>query len=155
GNARMMFVGEAPGRDEDLSGRPFVGRGGKLLSAALETVGTSRKEVFITNVVKCRPPRNRVPLKLERDTCKGAHLTRELETLGPKVVVLLGRTASFSIQGVRTLGEVRGKLIERDGRTYLSTYHPAAILRNPRLRSTFEGDLKTALAASRRNKPPK
>lgn len=143
---KVMFVGEAPGREEDLTGRPFVGRGGKLLSSVLEELGHSREEVYITNIVKCRPPRNRVPRKNERDTCVEAHLKRELEALGPKVVVLLGRTASESIQGVPTLKEVRGKLITKEGVTYLSTYHPAAILRNPRLRPTFANDLRIALA---------
>ena len=149
GNARIMLVGEAPGHDEDISGRPFIGRGGKLLSEALEAVGSSRKEAFITNVVKCRPPRNRVPLELERETCVGAHLNREMEAVGPNVVVLLGRTASASILGVNTLKETRGKLVHRGGRTYLATYHPAAILRNPRLKGTFQKDLRAALAASR------
>ena len=149
-DARIALVGEAPGRQEDLSGRPFVGRGGKLLSAVLESVGTRREEVFISNVVKCRPPRNRVPLKLERDTCLRAHLTRELEAVRPKVVVLLGRTASASLQGASTLREVRGKLIQRDGVSYLSTYHPAAILRNPRLKRTFQRDLRVAVAASKK-----
>jgi len=147
----MMLVGEAPGREEDLSGRPFVGRGGKLLSAALEAIGSSRKEVFITNLVKCRPPRNRVPLELERKTCMGAYLNRETEAVGPKVVVLLGRTACASVLGVSTLKETRGELVQRDGRTYLSTYHPAAILRNPRLKKTFQRDLRAALAASKRD----
>jgi len=150
GSAMMMLVGEAPGRDEDLSGRPFVGRGGKLLSAALETIGSSRKEMFITNVVKCRPPRNRVPLKLERNACMKAHLAREMEAVGPNVIVLLGRTASASILGVTTLKESRGKLVHSEGRTYLPTYHPAAILRNPRLKETFQRDLRAALAASKR-----
>ena len=149
-SARMMLVGEAPGREEDLSGRPFVGRGGKLLSAALETIGSPSEEVFITNVVKCRPPGNRVPLRLEWETCLGAHLSREIGAVAPKVVVLLGRTASAGLLGVSTLKETRGKLVRRDGRTYLPTYHPAAILRNPKLKRTFLRDFRTALAASKR-----
>jgi DNA polymerase len=149
GNARMMLVGEAPGREEDLSGRPFVGRGGRLLSEALEAAGSSRGEVFITNVVKCRPPRNRVPLKRERAACQSAHLRREIETVGPNVVVLLGRTAAAGLLDVSTLMEVRGKLIRRDGHAYLATCHPAAVLRNPRLNGAFQKDLRTALAASK------
>ena len=120
------------------------------MTAALVAAGVSRNEVFITNVVKCRPPRNRVPLKLERTTCLGAHLTREIEAVKPKVVVLLGRTATFSVLGVSTLRDARGKLVRRDDRTYLPTYHPAAILRNPRLRRTFQKDLRTAVSASKR-----
>jgi uracil-DNA glycosylase len=150
GSARMMLIGEAPGREEDFSGRPFVGRGGKLLSATLEAIGSSREDVFITNVVKCRPPRNRVPLKPERETCLGAHLSREIEAVAPKAVVLLGRTATVSLLGVSTLKETRGKLVDRDGRTYLPTYHPAAILRNPKLKRTFQRDLRNAFAASKR-----
>ena len=145
--ARIMLVGEAPGREEDLSGRPFVGRGGKLLSATLQSIGIPRKEVFITNLVKCRPPKNRVPSKLERATCSSAHLSRETEAVAPRVVVLLGRTAAASLLGVGTLSEVRGKLVPREGVWYLPTYHPAAILRNPRLKQTFERDLG-ALAAT-------
>jgi len=144
------LVGEAPGREEDISGRPFVGRGGRLLSASLDAVGSSRKEVFITNVVKCRPPRNRVPLKPERTTCQSAHLKREIEEVAPKVVVLLGRTAAFSVLGVSTLREARGKLVRRDARVYLPTFHPAAILRNPRLKTTFQRDLRTAVVASKK-----
>jgi uracil-DNA glycosylase len=147
--SRIVLVGEAPGREEDLTGRPFVGRGGKLLNSVLEELGLEREEVYITNVVKCRPPRNRVPRRKERDTCVQAHLKRELEALAPEVVVLLGRTASESLQGAPTLKEVRGKLIQKDGVTYLSTYHPAAILRNPRLRPAFVKDLRIALAAAK------
>lgn len=144
-----MFVGEAPGRDEDLTGRPFVGRAGRVLTSAFESLGTSRDAVYITNVVKCRPPRNRVPLKLERETCMRAHLRRELGAVRPRVVVLLGRTASISLRGVRTLKEVRGKVVRRDGVAYLSTYHPAAILRNPRLMRTFVRDLRVAVRLGR------
>ncbi len=147
--SQVMFVGEAPGREEDLTGRPFVGRGGKLLSSILEELGQARDGVYITNIVKCRPPRNRVPRRKERVTCVEAHLKKEMQALGPKVVVLLGRTASESLQGVPTLKEVRGKLLRKEGVTYLSTYHPAAILRNPKLRPTFAKDLRAALAASR------
>jgi uracil-DNA glycosylase len=147
--SRVALVGEAPGKEEDLTGRPFVGRGGKLLDSVLKGLGQERAGVYITNIVKCRPPRNRVPKRIESETCVEAHLKGELEALGPKVVVLLGRTASRSIQGASTLKEVRGKLIRRAGVTYLSTYHPAAILRNPGLRPTFEQDLRSALAASR------
>jgi DNA polymerase len=140
-----MLVGEAPGREEDLSGRPFVGRGGKLLSAALEAAGSSRKEVFITNVVKCRPPRNRQPRARERGTCAKAHLSREIGAVAPRVVVLLGRTAAVTLLGVESLKEARGKPSSRDGTVYFGTYHPAAVLRNPRLKRALVRDLRAAL----------
>jgi len=158
-SSRVMFVGEAPGREEDLTGRPFVGRSGKLLTSVLEDLGVGREEVYITSVVKCRPPRNRVPKRSETDTCVDAHLKRQMEAIRPRVVVLLGRTATAKIRGASTLKEVRGKLVKEGGVTYLSTFHPAAILRNPRLKGTFEKDLKLALSARAprgrfRNPPP-
>ena len=151
GSARIIMVGEAPGKDEDRTGRPFVGRAGKVLMSALEAAGARREDFYITNVVKCRPPKNRVPRKSETKTCMNAHLKRELEEIRPDVVVLLGRTASASLQGAETLKEVRGSAVERDGVVYVSTYHPAAILRNPKLAKTFRRDIRAALSARRSN----
>ena len=147
--ARIVLVGEAPGREEDLSGRPFVGRSGRLLDSVLESIGISRSEIFVTNVVKCRPPRNRVPTTRESETCRDAHLRRQMIAIGPRVVVLLGRTAARTVLDADSLSEIRGRVLRRGRTWYLSTYHPAAILRNPRLKATWTKDLrklKTSLA---------
>jgi DNA polymerase len=140
--ARIMLVGEAPGREEDLSGRPFVGRAGRLLNSVLESVGIPRENVFVTNIVKCRPPRNRRPTKRERDTCKEAYLQRQIDAIRPRLVVLLGRTAAQALLGVESLKRVRGRVVCRGRTEYLCTYHPAVVLRNPRRRRTFSKDLQ-------------
>jgi len=146
-DARIMLVGEAPGKDEDLSGKPFVGRAGKLLNSVLETVGAERDDVFVTNVVKCRPPNNRLPTMKERDTCRDAYFNRQTETLEPKLVVLLGRTAAQAVLGADSLGMVRGKIITQRMTKYLCTYHPAAVLRNPKLREVMIEDLRLIRSA--------
>ena len=140
--ARVVLVGEAPGREEDLSGKPFVGRGGRLLDSVLESAGIPRKDVFITNVVKCRPPKNRPPTHRESETCVEAHLRRQVKAIGPELVVVLGRTAARALLGADSLGEVRVKVVSRGRTKFLSTYHPAAVLRNPRLKSTLERDFR-------------
>jgi DNA polymerase len=141
-NARIMLVGEAPGREEDLTGRPFVGRAGRLLDSVLEPIGIPRKNVFITNIVKCRPPKNRQPTKRERDTCKEAYLQRQIDVIRPRLVVLLGRTAAQALLGAKSLKRVRGRVVRRGRVEYLCTYHPGAVLRNPRRRGTFSEDLQ-------------
>ncbi len=142
-DARIVLVGEAPGKDEDVSGKPFVGRAGKLLNSVLESVGARRDEVFVTNVVKCRPPNNRQPKRKERETCRDAYFYRQTGIIMPELVVLLGRTAAQAILGVDSLGRVRGKVVIRKGTKYLCTYHPAAVLRNPNLRETMVKDLRS------------
>jgi uracil-DNA glycosylase len=103
-------------------------------------------DVYITNTVKCRPPKNRLPRASERRACVRAHLSREIAVVEPNVVVLLGRTAVAALLRVDSLKEVRGRPKSRDGTTYFGTYHPAAILRNPRLKQTFVRDLRAAIA---------
>jgi len=142
-DAKIVLVGEAPGRDEDISGRPFVGRAGKLLNSVLESAGARRSEVFVTNVVKCRPPKNRQPRRKESETCRDAYLFRQIGIVKPDLVVLLGRTAAQSILGVDSLGRVRGKVVNHKGTKYICTYHPAAVLRNPNLRETMVRDLRS------------
>jgi DNA polymerase len=144
-----MIVGEGPGKDEDDIGRPFVGRAGKLLDSALRSARVRREQIFITNVVKCRPPKNRVPSKVEWQTCTRSYLIPQLDLVEPDLVVLLGRTASSVVLGEQTLRKVRGKTVARNGKKYLSTYHPAAILRNPNLRTVFVSDLKKILRVVR------
>ena len=139
--ARLMFVGEAPGGEEDVQGRPFVGHAGEVLYQALLNAGIDRSEVFITNVVKCRPPNNRVPAKNEIDSCLIAHLYRQIQSINPEIICLLGATATKALLGVDRLGAVRGRLIAKD-RKYFATYHPAGAGRNPAWHKAFQADLK-------------
>ena len=131
----VVFVGEAPGAEEDRQRRPFVGTAGQILTSALENVGWKRDEVFITNVVKCRPPRNRPPRKSEIQLFL-PYLKRELEIIEPKVTCLLGATATRALAGKR-LVDVCGRTISVDGQQYFSTYHPAAVIYNVALEQVF------------------
>ncbi len=135
-----MFVGEAPGRNEDIQGIPFIGRAGSVLNTALVGAGILRSEVFISNVVKCRPPNNRVPTRCEVEVCVGTYLDREIQTVNPQIICLLGGTAVKSLLGVDRLSNARGKLIEID-HTYFATYHPAGAARNPIWLKAFQMDL--------------
>jgi len=129
--AQLFFVGEGPGLEEDRQGRPFVGRAGELLNQALEMAGLKRVEVFITNVVKCRPPGNRAPRKYEVDACR-QYLERQLTLVQPKIILLLGNTAIERFLGEIKPG-IRGKLRIENGRRLFPTIHPAAAIYNPRL----------------------
>ncbi len=140
-NAKLMFVGEAPGRKEDELGRPFVGRAGKILDQMLSKVGINRSDVFITNIVKCRPPDNRMLDLEERGTCMTNYLDREISIIQPKIICLMGRTAIWSLLGMKTVLPHRGKFIEQDERNYFLTLHPAATIYNNKLRSFLEEDL--------------
>lgn len=124
-SARLMIIGEAPGKDEDESGRPFVGAAGRFLNQVLEGTGLNRDDFFITNIVKCRPPKNRTPRKLEVDTCVSNYLLEQIELIDPKLIMLLGGVAAKKMLGVKSVNEARGHVIERDGRKYLVGYHPA------------------------------
>ncbi|AJM92270.1 uracil-DNA glycosylase [Nitrosopumilus piranensis] len=138
--SEVVFVGEAPGRNEDKNGEPFVGVAGKKLSAALEEAGVSRDEVYITNVVKCRPPNNRVPSTKERSTCQ-EYLKKEISIIKPKIICVLGNTAFNSILGGSEITKFRGKLVRKDKQLYFLTIHPAATIYNQELISTLEGDI--------------
>ncbi len=131
----VVFVGEAPGVEEDIQRRPFVGTAGKILNSALASAGWKRNEVFITNVVKCRPPKNRPPRKDEIQLFL-PYLNKELEIIQPKATCLLGATATRALTGKR-LAEVCGNMIEIGGRKYFSTYHPAAVIYNKSFKSSF------------------
>ena len=137
-SARLMLVGEAPGREEDLSGKPFVGRGGRLLDAALQKAGLQRSEIFITSVIKCRPPKNRKPLKKET-TCCLPYLQAQMEIVQPKVVCLLGNTAAAAVLGQQGIQTLRGRIWQE---RFAVTYHPAAVLRNRNLMADFVSDLE-------------
>lgn len=141
--AELMFIGEGPGRDEDLSGRPFVGRAGQLLTKIIAAMGFERDQVYITNVVKCRPPGNRDPLKDEMDVCVPTYLEKQIEAIQPKVIATLGRfsMALFFPKNVR-ISKIHGQPKRADGRIYYPLFHPAAVLRNPNLRPVMESDFK-------------
>jgi uracil-DNA glycosylase len=123
--ARIMLIGEAPGREEDESGHPFVGAAGRFLDHALDDAGIDREDLFITNIVKCRPPNNRTPRVSEVDTCVSNYLLEQIEIINPKLIALLGGVAARKMLGVKSVEEARGRVIERDGRQYLAGYHPA------------------------------
>ncbi|MGI0046456.1 MAG: uracil-DNA glycosylase [Nitrosotalea sp.] len=137
----VVFIGEAPGRNEDLQGAPFVGTAGKILSEALSYAGFTREDVYITNVVKCRPPNNRRPNKQETDSCR-QHLQNELEVIRPKIICILGNTAFGSLLDGNEITKNRGKVIKRNNQLYFVTVHPAAIIYNPSLRQVLKDDLK-------------
>ncbi len=139
--AEILFIGEAPGRTEDEKGEPFVGSAGKILSEALEEAGLSRDNVYITNVVKCRPPNNRLPLVEEKDACH-EHLSKELGIIRPKIICILGNTAYGSLLGGDSITKNRGKIIEKDGQLYFLTIHPAAAIYTPELKDVLKNDIK-------------
>jgi uracil-DNA glycosylase family 4 len=140
-NSPVVFIGEAPGKKEDEQGRPFVGAAGQLLAEALNTIGWTREDVYITNVVKCRPPGNRDP---EPSEVAEHHqfLQRELELIQPKIIVLLGRHALHWFLPELQISKVRGMAKRLNGQVYYPTYHPAAALYNGGLRETFISDIQ-------------
>ncbi|MBU2236111.1 uracil-DNA glycosylase [Patescibacteria group bacterium] len=147
-SADLMFVGEGPGKNEDEQGIPFVGQAGKFLEEMLETIGMGRNDVFITNVVKCRPPENRDPLPDEVETCSGTYLYDQIKSIKPKIIVTLGRHAmEFFIPG-RKISEVHGqpkRMVNKETgekQVYLPLYHPAAALYHGGLRETLIKDFK-------------
>lgn len=140
--SRVVFIGEAPGRTEDGMGEPFVGAAGKKLTDALTKNGISRESIYITNVVKCRPPNNRVPTESERELCRD-YLNLEIDAIKPDVICVLGNTASNSVLGQGEITKNRGKIIDKDGRKYFLTFHPAAIIYNQELAKIFEQDIAT------------
>lgn len=139
--AKIMFVGEAPGRSEDDKGRPFVGAAGRILDEMLEKAGIQRSQVFITNVVKCRPPNNRVPEDDEVAACM-PYLDRQIALIRPRIICILGRTAYSSLLGGSSITANRGKVLEKGGQKYFLTIHPAAAIYNKSMLSLLEADLK-------------
>lgn len=140
-SAKIMFIGEAPGNSEDKEGRPFVGAAGRILDDLLKKAGIERSQVFITNMVKCRPPNNRVPKEDELTACR-PYLDRQIALIKPKVICILGRTAYSSLLGGSSITASRGKIVERAGQKYFLTFHPAAVIYNKGLLSALEADLK-------------
>jgi DNA polymerase len=143
-SARLVLVGEGPGANEDAQGKPFVGQAGNLLNGILEAIEVPRGSVYITNIVKCRPPQNRKPLPDEIAACI-PYLHRQLEIIQPKVILALGSTAAEAMLGVRkSLGELRNKVHTYNGIPLVVTYHPAALLRNPNWKKPTWDDVRIA-----------
>jgi len=144
--ADLVFVGEGPGHDEDVQGLPFVGRAGKLLTQMIEAMGLHRDDVYIANVVKCRPPQNRAPEPDEIETCS-PFLYRQLAVIRPKAVVCLGAIAFQSLTGTKQpISRLRGQWLEFRGIPLMATYHPAYLLRNPNAKGDVWEDLKKVMA---------
>ncbi|MCI9063552.1 MAG: uracil-DNA glycosylase [Clostridia bacterium] len=141
-NAKIMFIGEGPGADEDRQGEPFVGKAGQLMNKAFDVVGIKREDVYIANIVKCRPPHNRDPEKDEVMACMN-YLRNQVLIIKPKIIVLLGRIALQNILGEEyKITASRGKWIEKKGIMYIPTWHPAALLRDETKKIDFIEDLK-------------
>ena len=138
----VIFVGEAPGKNEDMKGEPFIGVAGNKLSTALESAGISRNEVYITNIVKCRPPKNRDPLPTEVKECE-PYLLHQINLIKPKLIVALGRVAGMTLLNVdNSLKSMRGQIHDYNGTKLIVTYHPAALLRNPNWKPEAWKDFK-------------
>ena len=138
----VMFIGEGPGGDEDRIGEPFVGKAGRLMNKAFDIVGLKREDIYIANIVKCRPPNNRDPNDDEITACMD-YLRNQVMIIKPKIIVLLGRIALRSILGKEyKISSVRGKWIEKKGIMYMPTWHPAALLRDESKKIDFLMDLK-------------
>ena len=143
--ASLMFIGEGPGADEDLQGTPFVGKAGKLMNMAFEAIGVKREEVYIANIVKCRPPGNRNPQDDEANACLD-YLRNQVILVKPKIIVLLGSVALKNILGKEYgITASRGKWIERKGILYMPTWHPAALLRDESKKIDFIRDLQEVM----------
>jgi uracil-DNA glycosylase family 4 len=144
-SARLMFVGEGPGADEDVQGIPFVGKAGQLLNNMIAAMGLAREDVYIANIVKCRPPANRVPEPVEANTCS-QFLLRQIDVVQPEVIVALGATAATYLLGVKqSLSSLRGRWHSCRGAKLAVTYHPAFLLRDPRQKAEAWKDLQMVM----------
>ena len=151
-DASLMLIGEGPGKNEDLQSKPFVGRAGKLLNELLATIKTDRKNIFIANIVKCRPPSNRLPLPNEIEICIKL-LEKQIKIVRPVVICTLGSCSTRVLLGNdKKITLVRGKVFERNGITVIPTFHPAYILRNPKEMPKLFQDLKAAVTLSKQTK---
>jgi DNA polymerase len=140
--ARLMFVGEAPGEDEDAQGLPFVGRAGQLLTKIIEAMGLKREDVYIANILKCRPPNNRAPLPAEILACEG-NVKRQIDLIKPRVICTLGKSASQTLLRTMTpISALRGKFHTYNGVQVMPTFHPAYLLRNPADKKLVWEDMK-------------
>lgn len=137
--SKIMIVGEAPGTEEDRQGLPFVGKSGKILDEMMKIAGISRKDVFITGAVKCHPPKNRSPSKKELNICRELWLDNQIDIIKPKLIIILGKSALFSLTGKAKLTEMHGKVISKK---YFVTYHPSAAMRFSSIKKEMENDFK-------------
>lgn len=145
-NAELMFIGEAPGRDEDEQGKPFVGRAGQLLTDIIKAMKLTRDDVYIANVIKCRPPENRNPEPDELDACR-PYIRQQIDIIHPRVIVTLGKFAMQSLAGKAfAISATRGQWIEFEGIRVMPTYHPAYLLRNPSAKKDVWNDMKQVMA---------
>ena len=141
--ASVCFVGEAPGKDEDEQGRPFIGRSGKFLDKLFDKIDLSRNNIFITSSVKCRPPNNRTPRTKEFEICKNSWLDKQISLIDPRIVVLLGKVPLLQVLGNKqNMDELHGRKISHHGRIYFITYHPAAAMRFPQIRKKIIHDFQ-------------
>ena len=139
-DADIMFIGEAPGWNEDQQGRPFVGQAGMFLTELITSIGLSRKQVYIANVIKCRPPQNRDPLPTEIHACR-PWLEQQIEIIKPKMIVTLGRYSMAMFFPGKSIGKIHGTAIKKEGIIYYAMYHPAAALHQGSLRRTIQEDM--------------
>lgn len=145
-NAKLMFIGEGPGAEEDIQGRPFVGRAGKLLDKMILAMGLAREEVYIANIVKCRPPYNRAPFRDEAEMCK-PYLIEQINIIKPDLIICLGSIATNYLLDINvSITKVHGSLKEFNGISVIPTFHPAYLLRNPGKKAEAWEDLKKAMA---------
>lgn len=145
-NARLLFIGEGPGKEEDRQGKPFIGRSGQLLNRIFELVGIERTQIFITNIVKCRPPNNRQPSSMESAICKKLLLIPQMKIIRPTVICTLGSAALTGLLDMPVkITKMRGQPIAFDETTLIPTFHPAYILRNPKSLPLFVDDLEKAV----------
>lgn len=154
-HARLVFVGEAPGRDEDLKGEPFVGEAGQLLTRIIQAMGFERSEVYICNVLKCRPPQNRDPQPDEVEAC-GSFMLRQVKAIGPAAIVALGRFAAQTLLDDKTpISKLRGRFRDYHGIPLMPTFHPAALLRDPSLKRDVWSDMQQVMKLLGREVPVK
>ena len=150
--AKLMFVGEAPGADEDKRGLPFVGRAGQLLTKIIESMGLAREDVYIANILKCRPPENRPPFPEEILACRD-NVRKQIEVIRPRVICTLGKFASQTLLNTETtISDLRGKFSQYCGIKVMPTFHPAYLLRNPHDKKLVWADMKMVMGELKRNK---
>ncbi|MCE5213517.1 MAG: uracil-DNA glycosylase [Methanobacterium sp.] len=140
-NAKIMLIGEAPGRNEDETGRPFIGSSGKLLSELIQEAGMDRSHIYITSIVKCRPENNRKPRKTEYSTCMELFLTKQIELINPDIIGLLGNSAIYALIGGNNIKKIHGQIYQVDGRKYMALFHPAAALYSRKLLPQLKEDM--------------
>lgn len=140
-NAKIILIGEAPGKNEDETGRPFIGMAGKLLSDIIHEAGLDRSEIFITSIVKCRPEGNRKPKKPEYTKCINLFLNQQIEIINPDVIGLLGNSAIYALIGEKNIKQIHGNLYDKDGRKYMALFHPAAALYSRKLLPELKEDM--------------